>query len=191
MDLSLGMLRAVDPRIARRLVGDACALPVLDGAADVALAMNVLYHVADIPRTVLELHRVKRPDGVALVSASSRENFAELLDVWSWALSEAAGTTVVLERDSSVRFTVEDGADVLGRVFASVELKPFRATLRVPDARVVRDYADSGRTLYDHLLPDTSLWTVAMDLLERRVAGQIERDGEFAVTTSRGIFVCR
>lgn len=51
------------------VVGDAMRLPLADGSVDVILMVEVLEHVAEPWRVVLEAHRVLRPGGALLGSA--------------------------------------------------------------------------------------------------------------------------
>jgi 2-polyprenyl-6-hydroxyphenyl methylase/3-demethylubiquinone-9 3-methyltransferase len=47
--------------------GDAHALPLAEGAADVVVAGEVLEHVTDLERVVAEIARVLRPGGIVVV----------------------------------------------------------------------------------------------------------------------------
>jgi arabinofuranan 3-O-arabinosyltransferase len=58
---------SVDLRPVGDVRGDAQALPVRDGAVDVCFSSNVLEHVADPRRMLLEMLRVTRPGGVVFV----------------------------------------------------------------------------------------------------------------------------
>ena len=62
-DLSPGMLHAARGRApeAGLVVADATALPFRDAAADVTLAMHMLYHVPAPKGAVRELRRITRP----------------------------------------------------------------------------------------------------------------------------------
>ena len=194
IDLSIGMLDAVpiNAAAARRVVGDVMAIPIATGAADVALAMHMLYHVADIAAAVGELRRIVRTDGgICLTSTNSATTMPELIEVWQRALSAAAGEPVPLTRDSMARFSLENAADLLGAAFDDVEIKRYDNRLRVPDAAVVRAYVESTRDLYSRFLPDPAAWDDAMDHLEAEVAGIIERDGVFTITTASGVIVSR
>jgi hypothetical protein len=115
----------------------------------------------------------------------------ELIDVWQRALSVAAGQSVTLTRDSMARFSLENAPDFLGAAFGDVAIKRYDNRLRVPEAAVVRAYVESTRDLYSRLLPDPAAWDDAMDHLEAEVAGAIERDGVFTITTASGVIVSR
>ena len=193
IDLSPGMLHAIAlaPGHVHKVVGDVMAIPVATGAADVALAMHMLYHVADIHAAARELRRIVKPGGVCLTSTNSATTMPELIEVWQQALSDAAGQPVALTRDSMARFSLENAEDYLGPVFDRVEIRHYRNRLRVPDAAAVRSYVDSTRDMYSRLLPDAAAWDDAMDRLERAVAAHIARDGVFTITTHSGVLVSR
>jgi ubiquinone/menaquinone biosynthesis C-methylase UbiE len=73
VDLSFGMLAAARdrlaaaPRPAALANADATALPLRDGAADLTLAMHMLYQVPDPAGALHELRRVTRPGGRVVI----------------------------------------------------------------------------------------------------------------------------
>jgi SAM-dependent methyltransferase len=190
LDLSEGMLASVDGTCAQKVVGDASALPLATGIADVVLAMSMLYHVPDIAAAVREFRRVLRTGGILLASTSSADDKPEIYDVWSEAMSHVAGREIDL-RQTAVRFTTENGSAILGACFTDVHINAWSVTLRVPSATEIRDYADSARDFYESLLPDPERWSRAMDLTEQFAAERINRDGHFVVTIKKCMFVCR
>jgi SAM-dependent methyltransferase len=190
-DLSLGMLTAMAVPGALRVEGDASALPLRDGCADVVLALHMLYHVDDIPGAAAEARRVLAPGGTLVASTNSETAMPELIAVWEAALSAVAGRPVSVAMPSHLRFSVENGAELLGTAFQSVQVLPHRTRAEVPDAGVVRRYVDSTRDLQARNLPDPSRWDEAMDVLEADVAERIARHGTFTVTNLAALFVAR
>jgi ubiquinone/menaquinone biosynthesis C-methylase UbiE len=84
-DLSPGMLRAAAHEAAGHLAAghpaagrpavlnaDVTALPLGDGAVDVALAIHMLYHVPDRPAALRELRRVTAPGGLVVAGGHPR-----------------------------------------------------------------------------------------------------------------------
>lgn len=61
--------------------GDATALPLTDGCADVVSAGEVLEHVTDLPRVVAEVCRVLRPGGRLVLDTVNSTWLARLLVV--------------------------------------------------------------------------------------------------------------
>ena len=95
LDMSPGMLDAARQRLSLASAGppaaggvallaaDATALPLPDGAADLALAMHMLYHVPDPSQAVRELRRVTHPGGRAVIGLNGRDH------LWSCATPRA------------------------------------------------------------------------------------------------------
>ena len=74
VDASVGMLVAAQQAApsAEVAVCDAGALPLVDGAASVVIAANMLYHVPEPAAAVSEFRRVLRPGGRVLVVLNVR-----------------------------------------------------------------------------------------------------------------------
>jgi ubiquinone/menaquinone biosynthesis C-methylase UbiE len=90
---------------------DAQRLPLRDSGVDVAMAMHMLYHIADIPAAVRELRRIVRPGGTILASTNGADTMGEFWDLADAAVSDHLG------RPFSVRpvhsFTTENDRDIL------------------------------------------------------------------------------
>ena len=59
----------LDERV-RAHIADLADLPLEDGAADVAVSLNAVEHLADVDAHLAEVHRVLRPGGVAVLAHS-------------------------------------------------------------------------------------------------------------------------
>jgi ubiquinone/menaquinone biosynthesis C-methylase UbiE len=177
-DLSVGMLRTVAPLGVPVANADAAHLPLRDGAADVALAMHMLYHCPDIEAAARELRRVVRPGGALVVSTNSTGHLRELGEAWeqpAWGRGPS-------------RFTLEDGGMVLATAFTNVELQRTDNRLLIPDVEPVVAYIESVRDGYGDLVDD---WDASIAALRERVGEEIRRSGAFAVSVTKGVFVCR
>jgi SAM-dependent methyltransferase len=177
-DLSAGMLRAARARVpaAALLAADASALPLRDGAADLTLAMHMLYHVPDPPAAVRELRRVTRPGGQVIVVLNAADHLRELRE----AIAAAWGVDAT---SVSGRIRLDGGEALLRTVFASVTRHDFPAELRVPGPEPVADYVRSMSR------------TQAVGDPQRLVGGVLARlpddpDGSFRITTHAGCLVC-
>ena len=185
-DLSVGMLATVAPLGVPVVNADAGALPLRDGAADVALAMHMLYHCPDIAATVRELRRVVRPGGVLVVSTNSSVHLQELREHWTAALSEVTGAAVEPWRSAASRFTLEDAPRVLGAAFDEVEVQRTDNAIVVPDVDPLVDYVASTRELSGFHVDD-DVWSSALEQLERRLSRVLPLRG----TVVKGVLVCR
>jgi len=195
MDLSTGMLASVrkqwpEEREAPALVNaDAERLPVRDAAADVALAMHMLYHVPDIPRAIAELRRVVRPGGTALVAANAPGGLAELYRLRWDSIAAVAGQPVEPWNWFS-RFNMENGAPMLRAAFEHVDAHPLTRELRVPEPEPVVAFLDS-QSIPDGVLPEGLDWSEVVAEMHRGAAERIAAEGFFGVTVRMGVLVCR
>ena len=189
-DLSAGMLRAARGQVARvradaaapgaragvammLLAADASALPLRDGAADLTLAMHMLYHVPDPVRAVGELRRVTRPGGRVVVGLNGADHMKELREIIATAREVDLAALFG-------RITLDDGEALLRTVFTSVTRHDLPAELHVPGPEPVADYVRSMSRTQAHADP------------ERLVAEVLSKlpGGLFRITTHAGCLVC-
>ena len=100
--VELTRARGVDAHVA-----DVQQLPFPDASFDAVLAAWMLYHVPDLDRGLSEVARVLRPGGRLVATTNGADHLAELLalgGIERWELP----------------FEAENGAEILGRHFASV-----------------------------------------------------------------------
>ncbi len=154
--------------MARHVRGDAGALPVADGACGAALAMHMLYHVADLAAAVRELRRVVRPGGVVLASTNDLDDKSSL-----YALFEEVDFGI------AARFTLADDA-VLRESFDEVVLHRWVREIVVPVPEPLDAY-----------LASVGLPREIEQLGRQRVRAAIEASGAFRTTSVVGIFACR
>ena len=119
--------RGLDARL-----GDAQSLPFDDARFDCVVAAWMLYHVADVPRTLAELARVLRPGGQLVATTPGADHMRELWELLGFELG-------------SVRrpFSSENGAALLSRHFADVERQDARGTVEL-DREAAYRYVTSG-----------------------------------------------
>jgi len=129
---SIGKWQAVCGRVA-----DAGSLPFQDASFDIVFAMHVLYHAQDPELAVLEIARVLRPHGIAIISTNSVTNYAKLFQLGSAAFG---GPPV---DPGAAIFSLESAAPLLARLFEKVELERSTYTMRVTDAADVVAYLTS------------------------------------------------
>lgn len=81
VDLTVSALESAATHGVRPVCGDAIALPLADGCADVVVAGQILEHVYDLPAAVRELCRVLRPEGLLLLDTLNATAVSRLLAV--------------------------------------------------------------------------------------------------------------
>jgi SAM-dependent methyltransferase len=185
VDLSPGMLAAArrGASAAGLTVGDAAALPVADHRADVTLAPHMLYHVPDPLAAVAEFRRITRPGGQLLVVLNGNDHLTELRELMT-STAAACGFAVQAVYDSFRVMTLDDGAELLSRVFTSVRRHDFTGELRVPGAEPVMSYVASMRNT--HAAGDPAAFVAAVT---QRVP--LGPDGVFRARTHSGLLICR
>jgi SAM-dependent methyltransferase len=185
LDLSLERARAV-PASAHRVQGDVMALPFRDGCFDVALAMHMLYHVADVSGAAHELRRVLRQSGVLIASTNGERDESELVDLFLACGGQDP------EALGGGGFTLENGGAPLERAFSWVELHDRRdSELVVTDAgAVVNTFASLRYTLEPGLHAGVS-WPEFLAAVRTAVEAEIRRSGAFRIGEHGGLFTCR
>lgn len=178
-DLSVGMLAAARQRAAPAalLAGDAGALPLRDGAANLTLAMHMLYHVPDPLVAVRELRRVTRAGGRVVVGLNGADHMRELRA----AFTSARGAEMA---KSPERLRLDDGEALLRTVFSSVTRHDFIAELHIPEPAPVAAYVRSMSAALGHAEPERVVAEVVSAAFPAG-AGMPWR-----VTTHAGCLVC-
>jgi ubiquinone/menaquinone biosynthesis C-methylase UbiE len=135
IDQSERMVELARARGVDAFVGDVQELPFADGSFDVVVAAWMLYHVPDLDRGIGELARVLRPGGRLVAATNSSDHLREML--------ELAGVD-----DWDFSFRAENGAELLGRHFAAVEVRDASGTVTLHDAEQIRSYLASSIRLH-------------------------------------------
>lgn len=134
-DLSGRMAGLASGRGVRALVADAQSMPFRDRSFDLAWANAMLYHVPDLDRGLGEAARVITDEGAFMATTFDAGRFPELFAL------------VGLE-PPAIPFNVENGAEILGRHFASVETRAGSGALVFPNAEEVRAYLGATITMH-------------------------------------------
>jgi SAM-dependent methyltransferase len=193
VDLSLGMLAAARQRLAAAgpsggarvtlACGDATALPLRDGAADLTLAAHMLYHVPRPADAVRELRRITRPGGRVVIVLNGAGHLRQLRAALAEALggATASGDSAVAGRE---RVTLDDGESLARSLFGQVTRHDFTTELRVPAPGPIADYVRS--------LPDARRGSDVEDLAAA-VAAAFPRtpEGHYLITAHTGCLICR
>ena len=188
LDYSHGMAR-VARAFAPTAVGDAQALPVRDGVADIAICAHMLYHVPDLTRAVGELRRVLRPGGSAVVVTNGPKHTAESTAILDRAVSEVAGLSVHVDLLGR-RFGPDVALAELERVFDRVEVVPAGGPVTVPSPEIVGDYLASIAPEVGGL-SEGPLWTSVLARARDLVVEHVDRHGPFVVTSDTAVLIGR
>lgn len=181
IDLSSGMLHAAHQRApaAHLLNGDAAALPLCRGEADLTLAMHMLYHVPEPAVAVAELRRITRPGGRVVVGLNGRDHLRELRVLIDAALAEL-GHEVAMARSEVLR--LEEGEALLASAFGSVSRHDFTSELVLLEPQPVLDYVRSSAV--SHVVADPGQLAAAIARLLPLGNGQ-----PFRVRTHSGCLI--
>jgi len=183
IDFSQGMLRAAREAMpaAHPVLADARALPVSDGAATLALAMHMLYHVPEPAVAVNEMRRALGPGGRLVVALNADDHLSAL----RLAVEQARHDAGLPERAFGEHLLLSDGAELLGQVFGSVKRHDFVAELVLTDLGPMEAYI--GSMIDTSLVPKDN-----RDAYVRAVIGHLPSgpSGVVRVRTHPGCLVC-
>jgi SAM-dependent methyltransferase len=186
-DLSPGMLRATGhPAVVN---ADITALPLRDGAVDVALAVHMLYHVPDRPTALRELRRVLADGGVCIAVTNGGRHTRAVRDLVEQAVGrETPGWRM---QPATWAFTAENAEAQLAAVFGSVAcVRPsVQPPVYIRDPAVAGDYVASLAT---HYQDETARpWADVVADVERQVQAAIDAQGAFVTSGDLVAFRCR
>lgn len=185
-DSSAGMVEAAEKRLSD--VGLSANYQVVsaedlraDGEGfDLILAKHMLYHVTDRPKALAASRALLNPGGCFCATTNSGEYMQQL---------QALLTEEGLEWFSNFtdEFTLENGAEQLGRHFEKVELEVLAGQLVVPNANAVIEYVKSTASLF----PEPGSVLAACKTIRPKIQAVIDRDGAFTISKQAGLFLCQ
>ncbi|MBQ5312132.1 MAG: methyltransferase domain-containing protein [Oscillospiraceae bacterium] len=147
-DFSEGMLETAEKNIGAHSTLryeriDIQAIPYEQGHFDAVIANMMLYHVPDIYKGLSEVRRVLKDGGTFYCATFGEHGIMEYL---SGLLSEYGVTDT-----TNKNFTLQNGADILGKVFSHTEKLEYKDSLAVTDLNDMVDYiySLSGMTTLD------------------------------------------
>ncbi|CAI6051688.1 MerR family transcriptional regulator [Cohnella sp. JJ-181] len=186
-DLSNGMVEAARSRLGHEssrfvfLPADAHRLPFHEEQFDLILACNMLYHVAEIPVAVAELHRVLKPGGMLFASTMSTRHLRELEDL---AASFDPDLRVL---DTAIfRFHLDNGLAYLSPHFTDLRVLQYQDELLVNEAEPLIEYMVST--------PMNAREKLVGPLMERfrdHVGDQLKQAGVIRMTKENGMIIGR
>ena len=131
VDLSPRMVELARERGVNAIVADAQDLPFEEGEFDCVVANWVIHHFPDPEAGLREISRVLRPEGRLVATTFSTEHMRDLYD---WLGASDIG---------ELEFSSENGAELLGQHFASVERRDADGVVRFPDRDSLHTYLSS------------------------------------------------
>ncbi len=181
-DLSIGMLKQArqnlshSPSSFRLEVIDAQSIPSASHSFDIVIANNMLYHVPDVDKALMEIKRILKPGGYFYAATGGSNHLKELSDLIS-RFDNRLTSRVNLYSDS---FNLENGSAILSSYFSRTAVLRYTDALIVTDADLLTDYILSGRlelSAYEKLD------------LARFVAQELKRnDGKLYISKDSGVF---
>ena len=155
-------------------VVDAQSIPYERHSLDVVIANYMLYHVPDLARALSEIRRVLQPGGRLYATTVGLNHMAELREA---PRKLGIGTSDKSEQTVAM-FNLDNGAGMLAKWFAEVEVEHRRGALVVTEAAPLVEYVMSYMSLSDE---------EAVELLAY-FDKEIQLKGAFRTTTESGIF---
>ena len=192
-DLSWGMLRDVAdrplPAHVALLNADAMRLPLPNECCDVVLANHMLYHVPQVERAIVEIHRVLRPGGHLLTATNARDS----MQVFFTEITEASRVLgyplEIPPVPARVRFTLENGGAFLRPRFPDASQDILKSALVFSGPAPPVAYINSLRHTYAPQLPEGLTWEMLIEQVEQQIRSTIAERGEYRVPKTAGVFI--
>jgi SAM-dependent methyltransferase len=190
-DLSAGMLQDCKKHLGVGLASrfnfeiiDVQSIQYPEASFDAVIANYMLYHVPDLPKAILEIRRVLKPDGVLFAMTNGSNHIFELDNMMKQVgFIDDEGYGLMNVRDA---FTTQNGAAKLRIQFEDVKLEIFDTALRVTELPPLMDYIASA--LDD---PDNRMQSPQALALWRELEQRIAEDGAIYITKETGLFTAR
>lgn len=177
-DFSAGMLEAAKGNIRSENVTfqqvDIQHIPFPDASFDIVIANMMLYHVPDLHKGLSEVRRVLTPGGKFYCATYGIHGIMEYINdlLRDTGISGSIGTS----------FTLQNGADSLGKHFNHVQRLDREDGLAITDIEDFADYIYSLSGL-------TDICSLPREVLLQKLADRVE-NGTLFVPKEYGMFVC-
>lgn len=166
-------------------IGDAQFLPFSDESFDRVAAMHMIYHIPNIEKALSEMKRVLVPNGLLLLTTNSLQSKPTLKEL-KMQVAKLIGLNEY--PDTTLRFNIEGGLELLKKYFANVQLIPFESNLRLTVPKPYVDYFDSTREFWNPI-PDDQKWNTVLEFVKDYIQQKIDIQGEFQEKNLFGIFL--
>ena len=108
---------------------DCTAIPFDDESFDIVIANHVMFYVSNIDKALKEIKRVLKKDGVFYCSTYGRRHMKEITDL----VKEYDARIVLSKINLFDVFGLENGEEILNKVFDSIELRRYEDDYLVVD----------------------------------------------------------
>lgn len=184
-DLSLGMVQSAKSALIEHnefhyVCNDALAIPISSAKFNCIIANHMLYHVPDIGQACREISRLLMPDGILVAATNGLAHMQELhtlirnlnpqYEEYNFGLS---------------RFSLENGAEILGECFSQIDQWIYPDDLKVKDSEALLGYVMSMTHAMGKLDADL------LRSFEDHIELQIANNGYFFIEKSQGLFIAR
>lgn len=150
------------------------------GKYDLVIANHVLYHVRERGRLLERVHDLLNDGGRFCCTTIGQQHMEELNRMLSEFSSEIQSPFFEMFNE----FTLENGGELLQRVFDRVQREEQDSNLIVDDARAIYDYVYSYPGNVKEILDNRGGDFITM------IRDKIEKEGAMFIRKSQGIFTC-
>lgn len=144
-----------EPLPVTTVVAEASRLPADLGGFDLILAAHMLYHLPDFSAGVRALREKMAVGGMFVATTNSADGMPELMSLHAATLHALDIPSDYVPPPKSL-FTKENGADMLGGMFADVRLELFDSGFTAPSAEPLLTYYAASE-MYANLMRNESL----------------------------------
>jgi ubiquinone/menaquinone biosynthesis C-methylase UbiE len=182
-DLSIGMVRKAKTNISRDentnfICLDAQYIPIKPTGFDIVIANHMLYHVPNIPGTLLEIWNILKPGGRLYAATNGNGHMIEL-----HKLIKKFKFDYNPDDFGITRFSLESAPEIVGSVFPQVEIHQYNDHLEVTEVDPLVDYIISMRDTLG--MNDID----ALDNLKNHVLSIIKKVNSFRISKSQGLVI--
>jgi SAM-dependent methyltransferase len=170
--------------------GDAQALPLRSGTADVVLMLWMLYHVPDKHAALVETRRVLKPEGQLIAATNERGECGTHADLIRQALTQVLGCDVD-QWIEPLDFHAANGREILSEHFGDVAEHPWAAHYELNDTEPLVGYLDSGREPIEAELGGALPWEEVLVTARALIDDHIRRYGALRFERRGATFIAR
>ena len=184
-DYSEGMLDIVKskfsthPNVEYQVI-DIQSIPIEENTFDIVIANSMLYHVADIPKALSEVHRVLKAGGTFIVATTGNRN---AYTYFNEKLTELDSMLKVYD-EYDLAFSLQNGTSFLEPIFRTVEMQQYDNSLKVSS---IEDFIEYIRSVVSEEKFSANEFEAIFDCFEKiRLT-----EGTLNIPVDAGVFIAR